>query len=169
MKNYARIENGMVVELLQTNGDITKMFNPALVWVECTVVIGIAVGWTYAKSTFATPAAPPLAQVQAAQIAILTASYNAEIQLPVSYMATTFQADSGSQDTLTKCLVPGAVSADFGWWDVNNVKVPMTFTQLQGLAGAMLVQGQAAFVKLQTLKAQVRSATTIAAVQAVVW
>jgi hypothetical protein len=47
--------------------------------------------------------------------------------------------------------------------------VPMTFVQLQGLAGAMLAQGWAAFQNLQTRKIAVRDATTVAQVQAIIW
>lgn len=114
-------------------------------------------------------AALALSAVKTAQIATLTAAYNAAIQQPVSYMSTTFQADSGSQQTLTRCLVAGSVPAGFYWLDANNVQVPMTFAQLQGLASAMLVQGQAAFTRLQARKASVNGAATIASVQAVAW
>lgn len=117
--------------------------------------------------------APTTAQLltaaKSAQIATLAAAYNAAIQQPVSYMSTTFQADSASQQTLTRCLVAGSVPAGFYWLDANNAQVPMTFAQLQGLASAMLVQGQAAFTRLQTRKASVNGATTVSAVQAVVW
>jgi len=115
------------------------------------------------------PPAPTLAQVQADQIVILTASYSASIQIPVAYMGTTFQADPDSQLLVAKCLAPGAVPAGFYWQDVNDAQVPMTFAQLQGLAGVMLLQGQASFTKLQGYKGQVRAATTVAAVQAITW
>ena len=110
-----------------------------------------------------------LAEVIFAQLNTLAESYNAAIQLPVSYLGSTFQADEPSQLVLTKCLVAGSVPAGFYWLDANNHQVVMTFAQLQGLSTVMLVQGQAAFAKLQTLKAQVRAATTLSAVQAVVW
>jgi hypothetical protein len=84
-------------------------------------------------------------------------------------MATSFQADSASQDVLTKSLAPGSVPTGFAWLDANNVAVPMTFVQLQGLAGAMLAQGWAAFQNLQTRKIAVRDATTVAQVQAIIW
>lgn len=103
------------------------------------------------------------------QIATLEAAYIAAIQLPVAYMGSTFQADLDSQNVLTKCLVAGAVPAGFYWLDATNVQVPMTFVQLQGLAGVMLAQGQAAFAKLQGLKTAARDATTAATVQAVIW
>jgi DNA-binding XRE family transcriptional regulator len=34
MKNFVRIENGRVVESLETDGDIAEMFHPSLVWLE---------------------------------------------------------------------------------------------------------------------------------------
>src|SRR6266404_9231234 len=55
MKKYARIEIGSVVELFETDGDITKMFHPSIVWVDCTAVAGCAVGWTYSGGEFAAP------------------------------------------------------------------------------------------------------------------
>ena len=40
---------------------------------------------------------------------------------------------------------------------------------LKGLAQEMMTQGWIAFQKLQSLKSQVNEATTVSAVQAVVW
>lgn len=36
MKIYARIQDGVVAEIFSTDGDITKMFYPSLVWVDVT-------------------------------------------------------------------------------------------------------------------------------------
>jgi hypothetical protein len=66
-------------------------------------------------------------------------------------------------------LSAGTVPASFAWLDVNNLPVPMTYAELQGLAGAMLAQGYAAFQNLQTKKASVASATSVIAVQAIVF
>lgn len=110
-----------------------------------------------------------LTEAQTVQISTLEADYNTAIQLPVTYMATTFQADLLSQNVLTKSLVAGSVPADFYWLATNNTQVNMTFAQLQGLAGVMLVQGQVAFAKLQAKKKAVRDATTVSAVQLVSW
>ena len=129
-------------------------------WVTC--------GYVQSGITYVVPA-PPLASVKINQIIELTKSYQVAIQLPVAYMATTFQADTGSQDVLTKCLVAGSVPVGFYWLDANNIQVPMTFLQLQGLAGAMLVQGQIAFNQLQVRKNFIKVALTIPDVQAVVW
>jgi hypothetical protein len=111
-----------------------------------------------------------LSTAQATQIAAIESAYQAAIQQPVAYMNTTFQADSSSQDVLTKCLVAGSVPAGFYWLDANNAQVIMTFVQLQGLASVMLVQGQAAFVHLQAKKSDVKAVTTtVVDVQAIVW
>lgn len=117
----------------------------------------------------AIPAAQALASAKSAQVASLAQSYKTAIQQAVAYMTTTFQADDASQQTLTRCLVAGSVPSGFYWLDANNVKVAMTFAQLQGLAAAMLAQGQAAFDRLQTRKASVNAATDVATVQAIVW
>ena len=126
-----------------------------------------AIGTPGSTLTSVLPAAILLFNAKIDQIATFSAAYNTAIQLPVAYMATTFQADTGSQGMLTKCLVAGSVPAGFYWLDASNAQVTMTFAQLQGLAGAMLVQGQAAFAHLQTQKSAVKAATTIAEVQAV--
>ena len=44
MKTYARIQDGLVAETLKTEGDITSMFNPALVWVDVSSRPDIAEG-----------------------------------------------------------------------------------------------------------------------------
>ena len=108
-----------------------------------------------------------VAQARIDQSALLTKSYTAAIQVPVPYMATTFQADIASQDILAKSLVAGAVSSGFAWYDINNAPVPMTFVQAQGLAGVMLAQRQIAFVHLRTQKNAVMAATTIPQIQAI--
>lgn len=65
MKTYARIENDAVVELLTTDGEITEMFHPDLVWVDVSDISSISEGWKKSGSTFypsAEPAPPNLSQ-----------------------------------------------------------------------------------------------------------
>jgi len=109
-----------------------------------------------------------LDETKAKQIVALKVSYSAAIQQPVAYMSTTFQANTSSQNALTKVLVAGSVPAGFYWLDANNVKVPMTFVQAQGLASAILSQGMENFEKLQTKKAAVRVTKTAAGVVKIV-
>jgi hypothetical protein len=63
----------------------------------------------------------------------------------------------------------GATPDGFYWVAADNTQVPFALDDLRGLYAAMLVQGNAAFNKLQSLKAAVRSATKAADVQSVSW
>lgn len=174
MQTYALVENGVVSNVVMWDGGADWTPDVGVTPVLVTAATGMAsAGYTYANGVFAAPAAPvavlSLADAQAVQMAALTVAYSAAIQVSVSYMGTTFQADNGSQDRLTESLVAGTVPAGFYWLDANNVQVEMTFVQLQGLASVMLVRGQVEFTKLQGYKTEVRAATSVAAVKAVTW
>ena len=116
---------------------------------------------------------PPLtlAQAQGAQLALMDSAYATAVAAPIGYLGTTFQADQASQVLIAGVLTAcgGALPSGFTWYDINNVAVPVTFAQLQGFAAAILLRGQPLFVHCQSLKATIRAATTVAAVQAVVW
>jgi hypothetical protein len=133
---------------------------------------------TTPPSIVSAPASVLLAQAQQAQIATLTAAYQTAIVQPVSYtskggVTKTYQADpqslSNLQNTLLGLQVAGATPSGFYWVAADNAQVPFIYADLQALAAALLAQGWAAFQKLQTLKAEVNAATTVSAVQAVVW
>lgn len=79
MKTYARIQDGVVAELLTTDADIAEMFHPELTWLDVTTVAGIVEGWTLAGTTFSPPqpaapqaAIPTLADLQARMAALST-------------------------------------------------------------------------------------------------
>jgi hypothetical protein len=129
-------------------------------------------------SQIATATVLTLEQVQATQIAALTASYAAAIQQPVSYtskggITKTYQASTASVDNLTQMLLAfqasQTVPEGFYWVSEDNTQVSFTYADMQALANALGTQGAAMFVQLQTLKGQVNAATDVAAVQAVVW
>ena len=54
---WARIENGTVVELVSVNP--AGRYHPSLLWVDCTGVPNIALGWIYTGADFTAPSAPP--------------------------------------------------------------------------------------------------------------
>jgi len=63
MKTYARIDGGFVMEMIQTDDDITKMFEPSLVWIDVTPQNPQpAIGWAATEQggtwTFGAPPAP---------------------------------------------------------------------------------------------------------------
>jgi hypothetical protein len=79
MRTYARIQNGIVAELLRTDGDVTSMFNPALVWVDVSSQTDVNEGWCFDGKNFTAAArhdtsaqAPSIAELQA-QLAALSA------------------------------------------------------------------------------------------------
>lgn len=123
--------------------------------------------WTY-----------PLSTAQAAQIATLDAAYAVAIQAPVTFMTAagvtkTFNADPGSVDNLSRMLLAfqkaQAVPSGFYWLASDNSPVPFTYADMQGLAQAIGVSALTQFQHLQTLKAAVNTATTVADVQKAVW
>jgi hypothetical protein len=147
-------------------------------WQACISTLGYTVKSGALVAPTAPTAAQLLASAQAAQITTLKAAYNTAIQQPVSFTAAgsiskTFQADMGSQNVLliatTGYNLAGATPSGFYWVSSDNTQVPFMLADLKGLYGVMLAQGNTAFQKLQTLKAQVNAATTAAAVQAITW
>jgi len=81
----------------------------------------------------------------------------------ILYKNHTFQVSQNIQNALSA----GAVPSGFYWLDIDNVKVPMTFKELQGLALAILTEEQALFDKRQTLKTAVNAAKTEAELLAI--
>jgi hypothetical protein len=61
MRDYARIENDIVVELisLDDSADITTLYHPDLIWIEVTGVAGVALGWVVVGGTVQPPPPPP--------------------------------------------------------------------------------------------------------------
>ena len=79
MRTYARVQDGVVSEILETDLDITQLFVPTLVWVDISSQPGIRDGWRHDGKGFIPPCTPPWApQVPTvlelqAQLAILSA------------------------------------------------------------------------------------------------
>ncbi|WP_261531257.1 DUF4376 domain-containing protein [Burkholderia multivorans] len=119
-----------------------------------------------------------LAEARTSQASAIDAAYASAVQASVSFttaagVTQTFQADTDSQDILAKAVqgyqMAGAVPTGFYWKAADNTLVPFTLADLEGLYGAIIAQGWAAFQKRTTLKTQITAATTVAAVQAVNW
>jgi hypothetical protein len=56
MSIYARIEECKVMELLETDGDITQMFHPSLIWVEVPEGVPVEQNWVCVDGAFSAPA-----------------------------------------------------------------------------------------------------------------
>jgi DNA-binding XRE family transcriptional regulator len=72
MQTYARIEAGLVAELLTTAHNPATLFNPALVW-QPVETPGVCVGWLCGPTGFAAPPAPVQTPLQAPTLAELQA------------------------------------------------------------------------------------------------
>jgi hypothetical protein len=119
-----------------------------------------------------------LAQAQSAQNALNHASYQLAIQGPVSFtsaggITAMYQANPQSianlQSVILGFQLKQATPSGFYWRAANNTNTPFTYADLLGLAQAMAEPAAAAWAKMQSLKAQVAAATTVAEVQAVIW
>ncbi|MCU0119542.1 hypothetical protein N8H74_14850 [Pseudomonas sp. B2M1-30] len=65
MKTYARIVENTVVELFSTEGNISEMFHPDLLWVDITDVIPAPqIDWTANFGTLGWVYSSPESQVQ---------------------------------------------------------------------------------------------------------
>ena len=124
---------------------------------------------TAAQITAAT--APTLAQAQVTQSALIVTDYYAASGAPIAYMGTTFQAGPPSQSLIAAVITAsnGTLPTGFAWYDINNAPVAMTFVQLQGLAGEILLRGQPLYAHMQTQKAAIMAATTVTQVLAIAW
>ncbi|MFD4837643.1 tail fiber assembly protein [Achromobacter sp. NPDC058515] len=82
MRTYARVSEGLVVELFSTDQEMAELFHPALVWVDVSdLAPKPAEGWSYEGARFLSP--PPLgeeavaAQVDATKSALMSMAASA--------------------------------------------------------------------------------------------
>ena len=159
----AIITNGVVSNICEGDEGFAGMVNGV-------VSDAANIGDAYANGLFTSPV-PNLGKAQTAQLALMESSYQSANTAPIAYMSTTFQSDANSQSLMAAVLTAsgGSLPAGFAWFDVNNAPVAMTFAQLQGLAGTILLRGQPLFIHKQAQKASIRAALDVATTLAVVW
>lgn len=87
----------------------------------------------------------------------------------ISYMGTTFQADSKSQSLIVSAISAGNVPIGFFWRDLANVQLNMTFAELQGLSYKILERGQLNFIKWIDLKNSIVNAVNAEDLDAIYW
>lgn len=83
MKRYARVQDGLVAELFETDLDISMLFSPDLVWIEIPDATPVVEGWRFDARAFA---APPPAGTAAATVPTI-ADLQAEIQRLAAQLA----------------------------------------------------------------------------------
>jgi len=99
MKTYANIADGFVQYLLPTDGDITEMFHPDMIWVDVTDAIPpIESGWTAVMIdggwNFSAPIAPVLTDAELREAALVQRdALLAQANEATAGMADAFLAD----------------------------------------------------------------------------
>lgn len=88
MTRYARIEAGVVAELLETAGNIADLFPPNLLWTVASAAV--QQGWTFDGTTLSPPVPPPF-NPQDDAIPDLTARTD-RMQVVVTVMETDYLA-----------------------------------------------------------------------------
>ncbi|RON79502.1 tail fiber assembly protein [Pseudomonas fluorescens] len=63
MRRYGRVDQDRIVEFFETDGDITQMFHPSIIWAEVTDHPEVQLGWVATKTdgvwAFAAYVPPP--------------------------------------------------------------------------------------------------------------
>lgn len=93
------------------------------------------------------------------------------IELPLGGVTKMWQADAQAVEAIQGVLVgfPTALPENYGWVAADNTIVEIDREDLQDLATAIVVRSSEYFFYMQTKKAIVRDATTIAQVNAIEW
>lgn len=145
MTLYARIDNGTVVELLDTDRDITQLFAAPLIWLNVSAITNITVGWSYAMvggiGRFAAPVTPmpTVAAAQAAVFAMLTNQESCGIMFapasaphPVLFPtdpSAMLRWNSAYQIALAELWTNGSVG-----FDATGTPWPLSSAEVQSLA-----------------------------------
>ena len=175
-KNYALIENGIVVNTVLWDGETDWSPPDGQSAVQSDTA---GVGWTYSGDVFTppvapTPPAPTLAQAQAAQVAVLHAACAAAITggfqsaaLGSSYAYPSDLTSQGNQSTVASSPSGGALWAQpaGGVWEL----MPHSQAQAQAVVASFVAFLNANQQQLATYTANVNSAVTPDAASAVVW
>lgn len=123
-----------------------------------------------------------LPAAKAEQIALLQSSYKSAVNAPVTFKnaaGVTSTYPSGNtvltngmkaSALLAQVIAAGSSAWTLGkWLDTNNIAQTFTFADLQGLAAAMEAAATVDWTDLVDKIAQVNEATSVSAVQAIVW
>ena len=144
MKSYARIDGGLVAELFSTDGDITEMFHPELVWVEVPSGADVGCGWRFTAGEFIAPIpTSPTADETAAVIA--ARRYQAE---KAGIIVNEIPLDTGrdSQALVTGAALAAVIDSAYSCqWKTAGGFIDLDAQQIIAIASAMRAHVQACF------------------------
>ena len=140
---YARVQNGVVVELLATGQPIAALFHAAVPWVPVPAGQAVLAGWTWDGHAFAPPAPPPPPTLaQAAAAALLAGCQVASAGTPA--LSATYPCDPAAQGRMTS--IQAGINAGLGlplgastvdWFDMSGAAHAVTASQFTALAAAV--------------------------------
>lgn len=102
----------------------------------------------------------------------LADKYSAQMKEPIAFLGTTFDADDRAKNNLKDVLTAFSsttLPTGFFWIDATNAQVPVTFSDVEGLAKAIGDRSWVLFQKFQELKSKTKAASTLEEVEAILW
>jgi hypothetical protein len=96
MQKYARIENGAVVETIETDDDIAQMFHPAMLWIVCAA--GVFERWIYDGTSFSPPPTPPAPTIDQIRDAMQCQAWQLRRALTLLGLRTDVEASVAAAD-----------------------------------------------------------------------
>lgn len=150
---------------------------------QATMLSTTAPGWTVQNGVLVAPPPPSaaelLAQAQTAQIALIQNSANLAKTAPMSFTNGAGNTSSFPMDPVHQTEYLGAYSAfvlggetlpsGFGFEDVNSVIIPMAVADIKAFYAQGVAGINAITAKKATLVSQINQATSVSAVQAIVY
>ena len=117
-----------------------------------------------------------LSAIQSAQIALVTKGYEAAIAAPVTYKTAAGVTAMFSTDAKAVSYLQGVIAAGSAAWAANlwlsnagAVITPFSFADVQGLAAAIEAVDTPEYQELLKLIVEIDAATTVSAVQSIIW
>jgi Domain of unknown function (DUF4376) len=172
---YARIQDGVVAELVELEGDPAECFHPSLVFVPAPE--GCAEGWVVQGGV---PVAPPvdLAALRTARHAAIEAAFTARITAGLAFAGKVYQVDDESRLNIQGIAlraglmalgVPGITwpEGGYSWRTLDNSWTPLSVAQFLAMAQAAADLYTAIRVRYGNLKDALAAAADQAAIAAI--
>lgn len=167
---YALVFNNKVIQISETNFCV----HPSLIWTTIPTGQNVQVGWIYTDGVLSAPPEPDLFSVKTAQLSILSRSCARQIVSGVNSSALGEAYIYASDGVDQRNILLAAQSAKGGLLSCQNAsgvwaRVAHTQAQAQQVLEDFVTARDAARTKLTGLETQISAATTVEAVQAVLW
>lgn len=180
LKMYARIENNSVSEIFQTDGDITQMFHPDLVFVDITNINPRpSVGWSYDGSNFTESPGPTLSELQVSAWSRIKAERDRREQAGAPYLDKILDSDEKSVTRISiavqaaQAAISAGTSFSLDWTMQDNSVVTMTAAEVVGMSVALATHSNGLHLAARAVHEKILAATDAAGVEAaekaVVW